>query len=108
MGWQTACGHNSCKPALPAHSTTLHAGSLSGRWAAAANWLVLAAGGGSASGGASGGASGAAALLGMLQWTTQLIQVGCWRGKRAQCVKCPVCRRCRSCMEPGCPVRRTA
>ncbi|PRW50874.1 mechanosensitive ion channel isoform A [Chlorella sorokiniana] len=37
------------------------AGSLSGRWAAAANWLVLAAGG--AAGGSSGGSS-AAALLG--------------------------------------------
>jgi hypothetical protein len=47
------------------------AGSLSGRWAAAANWLVLAAGG--AAGGSSGGSS-AAALLGLLQWTTQLIQ----------------------------------
>jgi len=46
------------------------AGSLSGRWAAAANWLLLAAGGGGG-----GSTSGAAALLGMLQWTTQLIQV---------------------------------
>ena len=86
----------------PAHPTTLLAGSQSGRWAAAANWLVLAAGGS----GGSGGGSGAAALLGMLQWTTQLIQVRCWRGKRAQCVKCPVCRRCRSLHEPCCAERR--
>lgn len=48
------------------------AGSLSGRWAAAITWLVLAAGGG---GDGSGGGPNAAAVLSLLQWVTQLIQV---------------------------------
>lgn len=84
----------------------LPAGSLSVRWAAASNWLVLAAGG---SGGGGGGNS-AAALLGMLQWVTQLIQVGAsliyWhhssQGQRRRAFKLTdwVCVRAKACSRP--------